>query len=763
MSRNIITITKWVPLENEENQLVFQECGRLRVLTRNLLELLGKFLKDFQFKNRRKSYHSMSEKESIIENLEVILEMAESLKLKYYEIFEKLNIFRPTITKVKVKLWKDILWKMKLMISYLLRQLINEIVFLFVHYGEKLLCLTFRLSNVYNHYLNMDAKFKLNTTSTICSNTCPYLMYPMRKVSITKLLQSLAQNRAELCCHKLIDCLLDTYKLYETHEDDDGSDNSSIEIYRAITKHMSPPLLNNVQDEKIKIEQIANDIDNFASMEELVKYEEQNVLDLLDVAIKIAPDMLGDSIKKSKIAGEMKLNPKATTKVLDYYQQILWGEVGNFLEHIILWWGALPLAERPPHSSQHLREWITQFLPTIEIPNFILSALINLADSLGMYITSTSWDQHFRLVLVASQAPLNQETGRTFNDMLQNLVLLSNQCETTSDWILGAPLEDLPLVEQIPILHRLGNIYRHYLYIVIQEILDHSIHMTRLWAINETKRIANNWDVKKFFIITHCDIINCLTQLKYLNLNDHSAEIEKSGFGAHVEVCVNMRAKLASEVSINYEKLKLAQKQCIDTLAKVCRMVSLANLQMIFPKNNYYKRNSFSSPKKASNYVAKYLDNILTPVLDATQDHNICNMILKIMCESWLDHIYLNKMKFSQYGAYQLLMDFASVRTWLLNCSIMTQSIRKEMLKNEVLRRCEGVGKLLLRSPGEQLKMNDKVKSDQNESPKSDSTELMPPEMYVPNQEQWLELRAHKGRTIFNTSICCANTTVQPR
>lgn len=41
--------------------------------------------------------------------------------------------------------------------------------------------------------------------------------------------------------------------------------------------------------------------------------------------------------------------------------------------------------------------------------------------------------------------------------MLQELVMLNNQCEVTWDYILGAPLEDLPIVEQIPILHRLGK------------------------------------------------------------------------------------------------------------------------------------------------------------------------------------------------------------------------------------------------------------------------------------------------------------------
>lgn len=56
-------------------------------------------------------------------------------------------------------------------------------------------------------------------------------MFPIRKISVTKLLQTLALHRAELCCHKLIDCLLDTYKMYDTHDDDAGSDNSSVEIY----------------------------------------------------------------------------------------------------------------------------------------------------------------------------------------------------------------------------------------------------------------------------------------------------------------------------------------------------------------------------------------------------------------------------------------------------------------------------------------------------------------------------------------------------
>lgn len=137
-------------------------------------------------------------------------------------------------------------------------------------------------------------------------------------------------------------------------------------------------------------------------------------------------------------------------------------------------------------------------------------------------------------------------------------------------------------------------------------------------------------------------------------------------------------------------------------------------------------------------------------------------MILKLICESWLDHIYINKIKFSQYGALQLLTDFAYIGNWLVNCPIISQEMRKKMLKNEVLRRCEGVGRLLLRSPGEHIKMNEKIKpkNEDDESPSSENGELMPAEMYVPNQEQWLELRANRKRSIFNASFCCGNQFV---
>lgn len=79
--------------------------------------------------------------------------------------------------------------------------------------------------------MELDKKYNIGKSNSICNNTCSYLMFPMRKMSVTRLLQIIADSRAEFCCHKLIDCLLETYKLYDISTDDNNSDNSSLEIY----------------------------------------------------------------------------------------------------------------------------------------------------------------------------------------------------------------------------------------------------------------------------------------------------------------------------------------------------------------------------------------------------------------------------------------------------------------------------------------------------------------------------------------------------
>lgn len=100
----------------------------------------------------------------------------------------------------------------------------------------------------------------------------------------------------------------------------------------------------------------------------------------------------------------------------------------------------------------------------------------------------------------------------------------------------------------------------------------------------------------------------------------------------------------------------------------------------------------------------------MLPVLAASEDYLVANMILKLICESWLDHIYTTSIKFSHDGAIQLLLDFAHIKIWIEECSVINNKMKRKLIKNEILRRCEGVGKLLLRRPGEPIKMNDKKK-----------------------------------------------------
>ncbi|KAF3426589.1 hypothetical protein E2986_02670 [Frieseomelitta varia] len=277
------------------------------------------------------------------------------------------------------------------------------------------------------------------------------------------------------------------------------------------------------------------------------------------------------------------------------------------------------------------------------------------------------------------QFPINMrgsDTGQMFVELFQLLVRLSNECEAGGEWVIGAPLMELPLSEQIVVLHR----------------LDHSVHTARLWIVQEAKIIAHTWELDVFFLLVKGDIVNCLEELSYLKLADHT-----------------------NTLSTNSVSVQKCSAKCVDILAKICRVVSLANLHMCFPRSSYWRKGSDVAPVAASLYVEPYFDiysteKVLLPVLEVIEDPETSNMILKIMCEAWLDYIYLHRIKFSEYGALQLLTDFAYVSKWVTDCPIISQNVRDQLLKNEVLRRCEGVGRLLLRHPGEAISMRKRLR-----------------------------------------------------
>jgi hypothetical protein len=81
--------------------------------------------------------------------------------------------------------------------------------------------------------------------------------------------------------------------------------------------------------------------------------------------------------------------------------------------------------------------------------------------------------------------------------------------------------------------------------------------------------------------------------------------------------------------------------------------------------------------------------------------HACCN---GLKCGEFFMRFYMF-MCCSEWGALQLLVDFGSVPDWLEGCPWLQTEVRNHLAHSEVLRRCEGVGRLLLRHPGEPIAM----------------------------------------------------------
>lgn len=64
----------------------------------------------------------------------------------------------------------------------------------------------------------------------------------------------------------------------------------------------------------------------------------------------------------------------------------------------------------------------------------------------------------------------------------------------------------------------------------------------------------------------------------------------------------------------------------------------------------------------------------------------------------------------SRPGAMNLLKDFDAVSQWILSCNDIQKEHIEILAKHEVLRMCEGVGKILLRKPDEVISMISEIK-----------------------------------------------------
>lgn len=143
----------------------------------------------------------------------------------------------------------------------------------------------------------------------------------------------------------------------------------------------------------------------------------------------------------------------------------------------------------------------------------------------------------------------------------------------------------------------------------------------------------------------------------------------------------------------------------------------------------------------------------------------ILSLVLQIMCEAWLDHIYMKRIRFSRVGAQNLQCDFDGVAAWIADCSAVRPEQRDTLGQHEVLRMCEGVAKILLRKPDDVISMAQSevravvktlARTEQQQAHEvggSGGAAQLPPEMFVPNQQRWLELRA-RNRGLLRCLVC---------
>lgn len=69
----------------------------------------------------------------------------------------------------------------------------------------------------------------------------------------------------------------------------------------------------------------------------------------------------------------------------------------------------------------------------------------------------------------------------------------------------------------------------------------------------------------------------------------------------------------------------------------------------------------------------------------------------------------MSQNHFSREGALNLLRDFEGVAEWIVACNYVRPEHVAILSKHEVLRTCEGVGKILLRKPFEIISMTAKT------------------------------------------------------
>ncbi|KAL9891076.1 uncharacterized protein ACN427_009788 [Glossina fuscipes fuscipes] len=617
--------------------------------------------------------------------------------------------------------------------------------------------------------------------ANICSNMYPALLLPYKRVDFASVLQLVSQQRIE---QNSLDLMFGLFNMndQEAWRDTNESNCSSLEILRILTLNLT----SDGDFQQFYTEQTNRDYTALTltpepgssstkgssaihmrskHIEYFLQNERSFVKQFIEKAYDISPTIFGQASNEN------------LHEFILQGMRLMWSYVGIILDHIILWWIDTPISCYSLAHVNSIRKWLFMqnvngkcnensfyfevrknifFSNLSDVPEPIYSTLQGVAEILTNFVSNNLWDRLFRLTLTTASAnersvdqfldshntsPANNfgtNTGTVWIAIFSNLIDLSNNYFHSDD-VSNSSL--LPVAEQIPILHR----------------IDHTVHCLRIWVKEESKKLCGKWKMHRYFQIHEHDVRLCLKLFEKFKLPKLTADLSD----ILMLVCVALRTKLICEVNVNLDKLKKTTEECVQILSDICRLLSLANFTLCFPPTEYWQKASFDDDKKKSDYVGYVLDQIYLPCIKATKDISILKLILKLICEAWLDFIYQRQIRFSVNGAVRLLNDFDEVREWLLSCPLLDAEHLEKLSHHEVLRMCKGVGKILLRKPEDIISIAQTPKFEKRlgDSAANAQDTQLPSEMFVSNQKHWLQLRASKSSITF-LPFCCKDSSI---
>ncbi|XP_050687974.1 uncharacterized protein LOC126981210 isoform X1 [Eriocheir sinensis] len=490
---------------------------------------------------------------------------------------------------------------------------------------------------------------------------------------------------------------------------------------------------------------------------------------LVDKFTKTTGVLVKGMVKQSK-TGEKRLSKAARTRIETYYVERAWGEGSEFVEELMLWVPPSarpppypPPALLPPQTLFHILTTFQHFCNRALVPESCRASCEGLVDECRHLATSgiLDWGSARGVGAYARASPPphklpdgNYSTvgGEGIGDVVQLLVWEVNEIERVEvekepkDWAVG---------DEVGLLLRLGG--------VVGSVL--------CWLQLRAQHLLHTWNTAPYYLLTQADLPRIIEELKLLRIQERE-HLTKTDDMARLLYSMS-RAKQVVMIEKLVDKVKTYEAQMVDAVSAVCRTVSLAQLQNSMPNPRIW-RGIGRIPHEPHYYVYEYIAAVLEPVLDAVSKLGVVLQrragatILKVVCYAWLEHIKVQKIKFSLWGAQQLLKDFHALAEWLQKYPGLAPEARTQVLAVDVLRECEGVARLLMRQPPlvvgytsqNQVAPMGPISAGRKHDKEvklSQDNDDIPAEMYVPNQQLWLSLRARPASSVcVKMGSCCS-------